>query len=214
MQNTVSGASPVVSSLVPMVIEQTPNGERAYDIYSRLLQDNIIMLNTDFNDSMAQSICSQILYLSSVNEKDINIYINSPGGSVTSGMAILDTARFVKNKINTICMGQACSMGAFALATYALPAKGGKKERGLRCALPNASIMIHQPLGGYQGQASDIEIHAKSIIETKEKLNRELSRCSNISYEEMVKATDRDNFMSAQDALKMGLIDKILTEKD
>lgn len=214
MQNTVSGASPVVSSLVPMVIEQTPNGERAYDIYSRLLQDNIIMLNTDFNDSMAQSICSQILYLSSVNEKDINIYINSPGGSVTSGLAILDTARFVKNKINTICVGQACSMGAFALSTYAFPVEGGKKEKGMRCALPNARVMIHQPLGGYQGQASDIEIHAKEIIDIKERLNRELSRVSNVSYDKMVNLTDRDNFLSAEEALEMGLIDKIITEKE
>lgn len=202
----------IKNSLVPIVIERTPDGERSYDIFSRLLKENIIMLNTDFNDQMAQSICAQILHISSQNKDDIHIYINSPGGSVTSGYAILDTCRFVKNKINTYCIGQACSMGAFALSTFAFPSPNGKKEKGKRVALPNARIMIHQPLGGFQGQASDIEIHAKEIMYIKENLNRELANCSNVDYEKMVELTDRDNFLSAEQALELGLIDEILSE--
>ncbi len=192
--------------LVPNVIEQTPGGERAYDIYSRLLSDRIIMLTDEVNDTTASLVVAQMLFLEAQDpDKDIYFYINSPGGSVSAGLAIYDTMNYIKCDVSTICMGMAASMGAFLLS-------GGTK--GKRLALPNAEIMIHQPLGGAQGQASDIKIHADHILKTRAKLNALLAEHTGKSLEEIEKDTERDNFLSAEEACKYGLIDKVITKKD
>lgn len=190
-------------SLVPYVIEQTSRGERSYDIFSRLLKDRIIFLGEEVNETTASLVVAQLLFLEAEDpEKDINLYINSPGGSVTAGMAIYDTMQFIKCDVSTICIGMAASMGAFLLA-------GGTK--GKRMALPNAEIMIHQPLGGAQGQATEIEIAAKHILYTKEKLNRILAENTGKDYEIIAADTERDNWKSAQEAMEYGLIDKVVT---
>ena len=190
-------------SLVPYVIEQTSRGERSYDIYSRLLKDRIIFLGEEVNDTTASLVVAQMLFLEAEDpDKDIHLYINSPGGSVTAGMAIYDTMQFVKCDVSTICIGMAASMGAFLLA-------GGAK--GKRFALPNAEIMIHQPLGGAQGQATEIEIAAKHILHTKEKLNRMLAENTGRPYEEVCEDTDRDNWKTAEEAKEYGLIDEVIT---
>ena len=187
---------------IPYVIEQTGRGERSYDIYSRLLKDRIIFLGSEVVDDVANSIVAQLLFLESEDpDKDINLYINSPGGSVTAGLAIYDTMQYIKPQVSTICVGLAASMGAILLA-------GGAK--GKRLALPNAEIMIHQPLGGARGQASDIEIQAKNIIKTKERMNKILARHTGQDFETVARDTDRDNYMTADEALKYGLIDKII----
>lgn len=189
-------------NLIPTVIEQTNRGERAYDIYSRLLKDRIIMLGSAIDDNVANSIVAQLLFLEAEDpEKDISIYINSPGGSITAGMAIYDTMQFIKPDVSTICTGMAASMGAFLLTAG---------EIGKRYALPNSEVMIHQPLGGTQGQASDIEIHARRIIEMREKLNKIIAERSGQPLEVIERDTDRDNFMSATKAKEYGLIDKVL----
>lgn len=189
-------------ALVPMVIEQTNRGERSYDIYSRLLKERIIMLTDEVTDTTASLVVSQLLFLEAEDsEKDIFLYINSPGGSVTAGMAIYDTMQYIKCDVNTICMGMAASMGAFLLA-------GGTK--GKRMALPNAEIMIHQPLGGSQGQATEIEIAAKHILKTKEKLTRIIANNCGKPYEVCLADMERDNWKSAEEALEYGLIDKII----
>ena len=196
----------IVNALVPIVIEQTAKGERSFDIYSRLLKERVIFLTGQVEDHMANLIVAQLLFLESENpEKDIYIYINSPGGSVTAGLSIYDTMRYIKPDIATVCVGQAASMGAFLLS-------GGTK--GKRYCLPNARVMIHQPLGGFQGQATDFEIHAREILSIKEKLNRLMAEHSGKSYEQVCKDTDRDNFLSAQQALDYGLVDAILTNRD
>ncbi len=187
---------------IPYVIEQTGRGERSYDIYSRLLKDRIIFLGSEIVDDVANSIVAQMLFLESEDpEKDISIYINSPGGSVTAGLAIYDTMQYIKPQVSTICVGLAASMAAILLA-------GGAK--GKRLALPNAEVMIHQPLGGARGQASDIEIQAKNIIKTKERMNRILASHTGQDYDTIARDTDRDNYMTADEALKYGLIDKII----
>ena len=191
---------------IPMVVEQTVHGERSYDIFSRLLKERIIFVNGEVNDSMASLVCSQLLFLESENpDLDIYMYINSPGGVVTSGMAMYDTMRYIKPDINTICIGQACSMGSFLLA-------GGTK--GKRFSLPNSQIMIHQPSGGAQGMASDIEIRAKLIIDLRKRLNTIYSQNTGQPIEIIEKAMDRDNFMTPEQALEFGLIDKIITSRD
>ncbi len=188
-------------ALIPMVVEQTNKGERSYDIYSRLLEDRIIMLSGEIDDATANTVVAQLIYLEGKDpEKDIYLYINSPGGSVTAGLAIYDTMNYVKCDVSTICIGMAASMGAFLLSS-------GKK--GKRFSLPNSEIMIHQPLGGAQGQASDIKIQADHILKIKEKLNRILSENTGKAIEQVEKDTDRDNYLSAEDALSYGLIDKI-----
>ncbi len=192
-------------SLVPYVIEQTSHGERSYDIYSRLLKDRIIFLGEEVNDTTAGLVVSQLLFLEAEDpEKDINLYIMSPGGSVTSGMAIYDTMQFIKCDVSTICMGMAASMGAFLLA-------GGTK--GKRLALPNSEIMIHQPSGGAQGQATEIEIAAEHILKCKEQLNRILAANTGQPYEKIKEDTERDNFMTAQEALEYGLIDVVVEKR-
>ena len=192
--------------LVPNVIEQTPGGERAYDIYSRLLSDRIVMLTDEVNDVTASLVVAQMLFLEAQDpDKDIYFYINSPGGSVSAGLAIYDTMNYIKCDVSTICMGMAASMGAFLLS-------GGTK--GKRLALPNAEIMIHQPLGGAQGQASDIKIHAEHILRTRSKLNKLLAEHTGRSIEEIERDTERDNFLSADEAVAYGLIDKVITKKD
>lgn len=192
-------------ALVPMVIEQTSRGERSYDIYSRLLKERIIFLSGEVEDNMANLIVAQLLFLESEDpDKDINLYINSPGGSVTAGMAIYDTMQFIKPDIRTLCIGQACSMGAFLLA-------GG--AAGKRAALPHARVMIHQPLGGFRGQASDIQIHAQEILKIKHTLNERLAFHSGQPLEQIEKDTDRDNFMSAEEAKNYGLIDSVLVKR-
>lgn len=192
-------------SLIPYVVEQTSHGERSYDIYSRLLKDRIIFLGEEVNDVTASLVVSQMLFLESEDpEKDINLYIMSPGGSVTAGMAIYDTMQFVKCDVSTICMGMAASMGAFLLA-------GGTK--GKRMALPNAEIMIHQPSGGAQGQATEIEIAAEHILRTKEKLNRILAENTGQTYETIKADTERDNYMTAQQAKEYGLIDIVVDKR-
>ena len=189
--------------LIPTVIEQTNRGERAYDIYSRLLKDRIIMLGTAIDDTVANSIVAQLLFLAAEDpDKDISIYINSPGGSITAGMAIYDTMQFIKPDVSTICIGMAASMGAFLLTAGA---------PGKRFALPNSEIMIHQPLGGTQGQATDIEIHARRIIRMREKLNAIMAERSGQPIEVINRDTERDNFMSAEQAAEYGLIDKVMT---
>lgn len=192
-------------SLVPYVLEQTSRGERSYDIYSRLLKDRIIFLGEEVNETTASLVVAQLLYLESEDSsKDISLYINSPGGSVTAGMAIYDTMQYIKCDVSTICIGMAASMGAFLLA-------GGAK--GKRYALPNAEIMIHQPLGGAQGQATEIEIAAQHILKTKKKLNQMIADNCGKSVEEVEKDTDRDNWMSAEEAVAYGLIDKIVENR-
>ena len=193
-------------NLIPTVIEQTNRGERAYDIYSRLLKDRVIILGSGIDDNVANSIVAQLLFLESENpEKDISIYINSPGGSITAGMAIYDTIQYIKPDVQTICIGMAASMGAFLLAAGA---------KGKRLALPNAEVMIHQPLGGAQGQATEIEIAAKRILFLREKLNQILADRTGQPLEVISKDTDRDNFMTAERALEYGLIDRIITRND
>lgn len=194
-----------MNSLVPMVVEQTSKGERAYDIYSRLLKERIIFMVGQVEDHMANLIVAQMLFLESENpEKDIFLYINSPGGSVTAGMAIYDTMNLIKPDVSTMCVGQAASMGAFLLS-------GGAK--GKRYCLPNSRVMIHQPLGGFQGQASDFEIHAREILSIKEKLNRLMAEHTGQDFEVVARDTDRDNFMSAQEAMEYGLIDQVLVNR-
>lgn len=193
-------------SLVPYVIEQTSRGERSYDIYSRLLKERIIFLGEEVNEVTASLVVAQLLFLEAEDpEKDIQLYINSPGGSVTAGLAIYDTMHYIKCDVSTICIGMAASMGAFLLA-------GGAK--GKRLALPNAEIMIHQPLGGAQGQATEIEIAAKHILRTKEKLNRMLAQNCGKTYEELAADTERDNWKSAEEALAYGLIDRVIADRD
>lgn len=192
-------------SLVPYVVEQTSRGERSYDIFSRLLNDRIIMLNDEVNNTTASLVVAQLLYLEGQDpDKDISLYINSPGGVITSGMAIFDTMQYIKCDVSTICMGMAASMGAFLLAAG---------TKGKRFALPNAEIMIHQPSGGAQGQATDIQIHAEHIQSTKKRLNEILAERTGQPYETIAKDTERDNFMTAQQALEYGLIDKIIESK-
>ncbi|MBO4413208.1 MAG: ATP-dependent Clp endopeptidase proteolytic subunit ClpP [Clostridia bacterium] len=190
---------------IPYVIEQSGNGERSYDIYSRLLNDRIIFLSDEVNDLTASLVVAQLLYLESQDpEKDVSLYINSPGGSITSGMAIYDTMNYIKCDVSTICVGMAASMGAFLLSAG---------TKGKRIALPNSEIMIHQPLGGMQGQATDIKIHADRIIRIKEKLNRILSENTGKPYETICADTERDNFMTAEEALSYGLIDKVMDRR-
>ncbi|WP_115718295.1 ATP-dependent Clp endopeptidase proteolytic subunit ClpP [Gallaecimonas mangrovi] len=194
-----------MNALVPMVIEQTARGERSFDIYSRLLKERVIFLTGQVEDQMANLIVAQLLFLESENpEKDIHIYINSPGGSVTAGMAIYDTMQFIKADVSTVCIGQAASMGAFLLA-------GGAK--GKRHCLPNARVMIHQPLGGFQGQASDIEIHAKEILFIKDRLNRLLAEHTGQPLDTITQDTDRDRFMTADQAKEYGLVDSVLVSR-
>lgn len=190
------------SFFIPYVIEQSNRGERSYDIYSRLLKDRVIFLGSEINDELANSIVAQLLFLASEDsEKDISIYINSPGGSVSAGFAILDTMNFIKPDIQTICVGMAASMASIILTSGA---------KGKRLTLPNGEVMIHQPLGGAQGQASDIEISAKHILRTKKQLNTILSETTGQPYEKIEKDTDRDNFLSAEEAKEYGLVDKII----
>ncbi len=192
-------------SLVPTVIEQTNRGERAYDIYSRLLKDRIIILGEEVNDVSAGLVVAQLLFLEAEDpEKDISLYINSPGGSITAGMAIYDTMQYIKCDVSTICMGMAASMGAFLLSAGA---------KGKRYALPNSEIMIHQPLGGMQGQATDIKIHADRIIRIKQNLNEILAKNTGRPLDEIIRDTERDNFMSADEAAAYGLIDKVITSR-
>ncbi|MCR5506908.1 MAG: ATP-dependent Clp endopeptidase proteolytic subunit ClpP [bacterium] len=192
--------------LVPMVVEQTGRGERSYDIFSRLLKERIVFLNGEVNDASASLIVAELLFLESENpDKDIYMYINSPGGVITSGMAIYDTMQYIKPDVATLCIGQACSMGSFLLA-------GGAK--GKRFSLPNSRIMIHQPLGGFQGQATDIEIHAREILNIRKRMNKLYSEHCNRPIEEVERAVERDNFMSAEEALNFGLIDKVITNRE
>ncbi len=192
-------------ALVPYVVEQTSRGERSYDIFSRLLNDRIIVLSDEVNDATASLVVAQLLYLEGQDpEKDISLYINSPGGSVTAGMAIYDTMQYIKCDVSTICMGMAASMGAFLLSSGA---------KGKRIALPNSEIMIHQPLGGAQGQATEIEIAAQHILRTKKKLNSILAENTGKSIEQIAADTDRDNWLSAQEAMEYGLVDKVLYKR-
>ena len=193
-------------SLVPMVVEQTNRGERSYDIFSRLLNDRIIMLCDEVNDTTASLVVAQLLYLEGQDpDKDISLYINSPGGSITAGMAIYDTMNYIKCDVSTICVGMAASMGAFLLSSGA---------KGKRFALPNAEVMIHQPLGGMQGQATDIKIHADRIIKIKAKLNQLLAEQTGKPLETIEHDTERDNFMTADEACEYGLVDKVITKKE
>ena len=194
-----------INSLIPMVVEQTPRGERAFDIFSRLLKDNVIFAVGPIEDHMANLIIAQMLFLESENpNKDIYLYINSPGGSITSGLSIYDTMQFIKPDVSTICVGQAASMGAILLA-------GGAQSK--RFSLPNSRMMIHQPISGFQGQASDIDIHAKEVLKMKSLVNSILSKHTGKTEKQIAKDTDRDNFMDAQAALDYGLIDQILEER-
>ena len=192
-------------ALVPMVIEQTNRGERSYDSFSRLLNDRIVFLADEVNDTTASLVVAQMLYLEAQDpDKDINFYINSPGGSISAGMAIYDTMHFIKCDVSTICLGMAASMGAFLLSSG---------TPGKRLALPNSEIMIHQPLGGTQGQATDIKIHAEHIVRIRERMNRILSEQTGRPYEEICRDTERDNFMTAQQALEYGLVDKVVEKR-
>lgn len=193
-------------SLVPMVVEQTNRGERSYDIFSRLLKDRIIMLNGEINDDTSNLVVAQLLFLESEDpDKDIYVYINSPGGSITAGMAIYDTMQYIKPDVCTICIGLAASMGSFLLSSG---------EKGKRYALPNAEIMIHQPLGGFQGQATDFDIHAKRILRIKDRLNQILSKNTGMPLEKLKADVERDNFMDADEAMGYGLIDKVITKNE
>ena len=195
----------IMSSLIPMVVEQSSRGERSYDIYSRLLKDRIIFLDGEITDDVASLVVAQLLFLESEDpDKDISLYINSPGGVITAGMAIYDTMNYIKPDVSTICVGMAASMAAFLLAAG---------EKGKRYALPNAEVMIHQPLGGAQGQATDIKIAADHITKTKEKMNKLLSKMTGKPYEEVCKDTERDNFMDAGEAMAYGLIDKVVEKR-
>jgi ATP-dependent Clp protease, protease subunit len=198
--------TPSMNALVPIVVEQTAKGERSYDIYSRLLKERVIFLTGQVEDYMANLVVAQLLFLESENpEKDIYLYINSPGGSVTAGMSIYDTMQFIKPDVSTVCMGQACSMGAFLLA-------GGAKEK--RFVLPHSRVMIHQPLGGFQGQASDIQIHAMEILKIKQTLNERLAFHTGQPLDRIERDTDRDNFMSADQAVEYGIVDSVLSKRD
>ena len=202
---TMTALEPQGLGMVPIVIEQSGRGERAYDIYSRLLRDRVVFIVGPINEQTANLVVAQLLFLESENpDKDISLYINSPGGSVSAGLAIYDTMQFIKPDISTICIGMAASMGAFLLAAGA---------KGKRYSLPNSRIMIHQPLGGVQGQAADIEIHAKEILYLRERLNRILAERTGQSVEKIAKDTDRDNFMSGEDAVSYGLVDKIFVKR-
>lgn len=193
-------------ALVPIVVEQSARGERAYDIYSRLLKDRIIFIGTAIDDVVANLVIAQLLFLEAEDpDKDIQLYINSPGGSVTAGLGIYDTMQFIKPDVSTLCMGQACSMGAFLLTAG---------TKGKRFALPNSRVMIHQPMGGFQGQASDIAIHAKEILALRAKLNELMARHTGQSIERIERDTDRDNFLSADEAADYGLIDKVLAKRE
>jgi ATP-dependent Clp protease protease subunit len=209
-QNLFSGSNPFPDpralGLVPMVVEQSGRGERAYDIYSRLLKERVVFLVGPVTDETANLVVAQLLFLEAENpDKDISFYINSPGGSVTAGLSIYDTMQFVKPDVSTLCMGQAASMGAFLLCAG---------TKGKRFALPNARVMIHQPLGGFQGQASDIAIHAKEILSIREKLNRIMSEHTGQPIERIEKDTDRDNFLSAEEAREYGIIDRVFARRD
>ena len=196
----------IKSALIPMVGEQTPRGERSFDIYSRLLKERVIFLSGPIDDSISNLVVAQLLFLESENpEKDISIYINSPGGSISAGLAIYDTMQFISSSVSTLCIGQAASMGALLLA-------GG--DKGKRFVLPNSRVMIHQPLGGFQGQASDFEIHAKEILHMKKIVNEILSKHTGHSVKKIEKDTDRDNFLDADAAIKYGIVDKVLNERD
>lgn len=192
-------------NLVPTIIEKSHNGERAYDIYSRLLKDRIIILNGEIDDNTANTVVAQLLYLDSLNNDDISLYINSPGGSITAGMAIYDTMNFIKSDVSTICIGIAASMAAFLLAS-------GSKNK--RYSVPNSEIMIHQPLGGAKGQATEIQIAAERIIKLKEKLNKILAKNTKQDIKKIAEDTERDNFLSADEALEYGLIDKIINKNE
>lgn len=206
MANDLDGAVRNVSGLVPMVIEQTSRGERSYDIYSRLLKERIIFLLGEVEDHMANLVVAQLLFLESENpEKDIFIYINSPGGVVTAGLAIYDTIQFIKPDVSTLCIGQAASAAALLLCAGA---------EGKRFCLPNSRVMIHQPLGGYRGQATDIEIHARETLTVREKLNNIMAKHTKKTPDQIMRDTERDNFMSASQALEYGLIDKVLYGRD
>ncbi len=205
MTDSHAGLEPQALGLVPMVIETSGRGERAYDIYSRLLRERVIFLVGPVNDVTANLVVAQLLFLESENpDKDIYLYINSPGGSVTAGLAIYDTMQFIKPHVSTLCIGQAASMGAFLLAAG---------EKGKRFCLPNSRVMIHQPMGGFQGQASDIEIHAKEILFLKQRLNEMLSKHTGQPIERIERDTDRDNFLSADAAVEYGLVDKVLSAR-
>ncbi len=196
----------VQNNLVPMVVEQSARGERAFDIYSRLLRERVVFITGPIEDYMANLVVAQLLFLESENpDKDIHLYINSPGGSVTAGMAIYDTMQFIKPDVSTLCVGQCASMGAFLLSAG---------TRGKRFALPNSRVMIHQPLGGFQGQASDIAIHAKEILKIRDTLNKIMAENCQQSLERIERDTDRDNFLSAQEALDYGLVDRILDKRE
>ena len=201
-----SSWNPQALGLVPMVVEQSGRGERAYDIYSRLLKERVVFLIGPVNDVTANLVVAQFLFLEAENpDKDIHFYINSPGGAVSAGLSIYDTMQFIKPDVSTLCMGQACSMGAFLLAAGA---------RGKRFALPNSRVMIHQPMGGFQGQASDIAIHAKEILSLRAKLNELMAHHTGQAIERIERDTDRDNFLSAQEGVDYGLIDKVLANRD
>lgn len=205
LNSTYHNQDEVQANLVPMVVEQTARGERAYDIYSRLLKERVIFVVGPLEDQMANLIVAQLLYLESENpDKDISLYINSPGGAVSAGLAVYDTMQFIKPDVSTLCTGQAASMGAILLA-------GGCAEK--RYGLPHSRVMIHQPLGGFQGQASDFEIHAKEILAVRSRLNKLLARHTGKKESEIAKDTERDNFMSAQDSVDYGLIDQVLTSR-
>lgn len=204
-QNTGDYQEPQNIGLIPMVVETSGRGERAYDIYSRLLKERVVFLVGEVNDFSANLIVAQMLFLESENpDKDIHFYINSPGGSVTAGMAIYDTMQFIKPNISTLCIGQAASMGSFLLAAG---------EKGKRFCLPNSRVMIHQPMGGFRGQASDVEIHAREILYLKQRLNQMLAQHTGQSVETIERDTDRDNFLSAEDAVKYGLVDQVLEKR-
>ncbi|CUB07296.1 MAG: ATP-dependent Clp endopeptidase proteolytic subunit ClpP [Tepidiphilus sp.] len=206
MKQSFEANTPLGLGLVPMVVEQSGRGERAYDIYSRLLKERVVFLVGPVDDAVASLVVAQLLFLESENpDKDIHFYINSPGGSVTAGMAIYDTMQFIKPDVSTLCIGQAASMGAFLLAAGA---------RGKRYCLPNSRVMIHQPLGGFQGQATDIEIHAREILKIKAKLNELLAFHTGNDVERVERDTERDNFMDAEEAVKYGLVDKVLIRRE
>ena len=192
-------------NLVPVIVDKSSNGERSYDIFSRLLKDRIILLSGEIDDNLANVIVSELLYLDSINHDDISLYINSPGGSITSGMAIMDTMNFIKSDVSTICIGMAASMGAFLLSC-------GKK--GKRYILPNAEVMIHQPLGGVEGQATEIKIVAERILKLKEKLNKILAKNTGKNIKEITKDTERDYFLDSKEALEYGIVDKILNKRN
>lgn len=205
MSNLLNETQAAQAALVPMVVEQTSRGERSYDIYSRLLKERVIFMVGQVEDHMANLIVAQMLFLESENpDKDIHLYINSPGGSVTAGMSIYDTMQFIKCDVSTMCIGQAASMGALLLT-------GGTK--GKRFCLPNSRVMIHQPLGGFQGQASDIEIHAKEILTLKDKLNKIMAHHTGKDLDIIANDTDRDNFLAAEEAVEYGLIDEVITSR-